>query len=97
MSSHFASRTSYSCNHFVLVASNFFFLSCELHLLTGKEINALLSLTKLFPGLRKLKNTGSDFVVNVAEVSHYTAFMHVSTFMLSVKRSQLCYSCSNFY
>lgn len=70
------------------MASNFifFFFNCEFHLSTGDEINVLLSLTKLFPGLRKLKNTGSDFVVNIAEVSHYTAFVHVSTFMLLVKR-----------
>lgn len=38
------------------------------YLLTGDEIKALLSLTKLFPGVKKLKDTGSDFIVNVAEV-----------------------------
>ena len=76
----------YSCGYFVLVTVNF--LNCKFHLLTGDEINPLFSLTKLFPGLRKLKSTGSDFVDNGEEVSHYIAPMHVSTFILLLKRSQ---------
>lgn len=76
---------SYSCNYFVLVVSNFF-LSCEFYLLIGKEINVLFLFIKLFFGLRKLKNIGFDFVVNVVEVSYYIVFMYVSIFMLLVKR-----------
>ena len=83
MSSHFVYSVHCSYSYFVFVASNYILLkNCEFHLLTDDEINALLSLVKLFPGLKKLKNTGSDFVVNVAEVSHYTAFMHVITVMV---------------